>query len=151
VNNIQDGIYSYKFSGRAFKKGYSFHLVGIGKLYLKRNIISDGFHSSSIVTTNDVFKSLPVVKNAEFSTSGSISEIAEVKDVWKAEITFTQKNVPPEVMQILKGYFTFCTAGPNCYSVISTGAEHREPGRQNEIANEVVSGDIIRIGDISND
>jgi hypothetical protein len=137
--DIREGKYAYRFSGYAMDPDLTtpFYLVGIGAFTLGPGGKIAGEHRSTL-TTLQGGNATPVP--GVFSLSGSY-EPGDA-DFASALLVFTSR--PPSPPQTLQGGFVFTPAGPDRYWLISTTTHILKP--ESSPANEVVSGEVVRIG-----
>ncbi|MEQ1818324.1 MAG: hypothetical protein ABL871_06905 [Terricaulis sp.] len=142
---MRAGEYAYRFSGYAMQSGDQCHLVGVGTVTLDGKKITKGQHRTYL-TTLEGFD--PQAQTGHFKLSGSYGpKDGDEHDV-EATITFTSVDLDAagNSKQVLTGTFSLVPAGSaDGYWMISTGAHN---DTINERAVEVVSGELIRIGDV---
>jgi hypothetical protein len=137
------GTYAYRFSGYAMDtNGTPYRLVGVGKL----NFFKDGTLSgqqSSAVTELQGFDHK--VQPAVYELSGTHNPGNGL--IGEANVTFLSP------MQILKSTFAFVEAGPDRLWLISTGSTRTtsggEPLPSSVPADELVTGEAVRVGDLA--
>lgn len=134
-----EGRYAFRFSGFAMNpNGVPHHIVGVGVMNLKSAGALDGEQTSSITA----LQGFGATQDTRvFTLDGRYNFTGEAGT---ATITFTDPK------QILEGTFTFVTAGPDRFWMISTGANVVD-GSGNILAkgDEVVSGEAVRIGEVA--
>jgi hypothetical protein len=140
---MRDGQYAYKFNGSSMADGTAYHLVGIGLMKIAKGKIT-GEHRSSIVPLKGTDATLT---NTSFKLTGTAK--SSKGGFSTADITFkftsgTQNGKALEIAQTLTGTFDFASAGKDRYWLISSGARNKT---LESWAAEVVSGELIRIGD----
>jgi hypothetical protein len=132
-----DGRYSFRFGGYAMSRAIPHHVTGVGWMQLSAGTIK-GEHVSAITRLSG---SDAAFENNRYKLEGTL---VEKDNFGLAQIRFSEDDSVME-RQILDAAFHLVPAGADRFWLVSTSTRIVSAG--NAPADELVSGEAVRIGD----
>ena len=143
MREMRNGIYNYRFSGDSMKLALPYRIVGVGSLELSELSIRNGHHRSSVMVLQG---GTPKLIHSYFLLTGTASYQSTERN-WDISLHFVEQNPRDnKPAQNLYGKYRAVPVGDDRYWIISAGAEVLQQG-QMVPAHEIVSGEVIRVGD----
>jgi hypothetical protein len=142
---MRDGLYAYRFSGYSMKDGSPYYLVGVGTLTLQNYTIT-GEHGAAITRLTGT-DATAQVGTFTLTERADIHAVRPGSNLLTATVQF-ESEPGSDVEETLVGDFYIVSVGDDRFWLISTKSRHVGNSEDGLAADEIVSGEGFRIGDV---